>query len=101
MMQSLLAERFKLVVHRDQKEMPVYALLVAKNGPKLKASQAEDSEFKGGRGLFLCQKIPMEMLARELQRTLGQSVVDQTGLTGAYNFKMEWEKMGRGHVLTP
>ena len=43
MIQSLLAERFKLVLHRDKKEFPVYALVVAKNGPKLKESPPDSS----------------------------------------------------------
>src|SRR5271157_1598902 len=46
MIQSLLADRFKLVLHRDKKEFPVYALVVAKNGPKLKES-SPDSGAEG------------------------------------------------------
>jgi len=41
MLQALLAERFKLTIHRDNKEQPVYVLMVAKGGPKLKESPAE------------------------------------------------------------
>lgn len=40
-MQNLLAERFALTLHHEKRELPVYALLVAKNGPKMKASQAD------------------------------------------------------------
>ena len=44
MLQTLLADRFQLKLHRETKERPVYALVVAKNGPKLKES-APDKEF--------------------------------------------------------
>ncbi len=42
MLQNLLADRFKLTLHREKKDMPMYALLVAKNGPKLKESPPDD-----------------------------------------------------------
>jgi len=47
MLQNLLAERFKLTLHREKKELPMYALVVGKNGPKLKES-VEDAAPKGG-----------------------------------------------------
>jgi uncharacterized protein (TIGR03435 family) len=90
MMQSLLADRFKLTVHQETKEMPIYALVVAKNSPKLQPSKAEETEFGGSRGQFLCQKVPMSMLAGQLRRLLGRPVHDETGLTGEYDFKLEW-----------
>jgi uncharacterized protein (TIGR03435 family) len=53
MLQALLAERFKLTLHRDSKEQPVYALLVGKNGPKLQESMLESApETPGGRTLI-------------------------------------------------
>src|SRR5436305_2075328 len=52
MLQTLLAERFRLAVHREAKDMPVYALVVAKNGPKLKEATEQQNEgfFRSGRG---------------------------------------------------
>ena len=41
MMRDLLTTRFKLTLHRDSKELPIYALLVAKNGPKIKPVSSE------------------------------------------------------------
>src|SRR5580704_10742889 len=41
MLQALLADRFKLILHRETKELPMYALVVAKNGPKFKSSETE------------------------------------------------------------
>jgi bla regulator protein BlaR1 len=89
MMQALLADRCKLAVHQDTKEMPVYALVVAKGGPKLQPSKA-DSEFKGSRGVFVGTGVPMQMLAGQLRRLLGRPVNDETGLSGEYDFKLEW-----------
>jgi uncharacterized protein (TIGR03435 family) len=50
MLQELLAERFKLKIHREMRDYSVYALVVAKDGPKLKASADGKSGFKTGRG---------------------------------------------------
>ncbi len=51
MLQALLAERFKLVIHRDRKELPVYALIVGKNGPKLTlASEKPDAPLPDSPG---------------------------------------------------
>jgi uncharacterized protein (TIGR03435 family) len=59
MLQALLAERFKLSIHRENKEQPVYALVVGKNGPKLKQSAADADALlpntPGGRGLYTPQ----------------------------------------------
>jgi uncharacterized protein (TIGR03435 family) len=50
MLQALLAERFKLAIHRDSKELPVYALVVGKNGPKLQAGRGENIDLPNGPG---------------------------------------------------
>jgi uncharacterized protein (TIGR03435 family) len=59
MLQALLAERFKLSIHRDTREQPVYALVVGKNGSKLKESAADAGaalpDNPGGRGLYTPQ----------------------------------------------
>ena len=55
MLQALLAERFKLSIHRDKKELPVYALVVGKDGPKLQAGKGENIEIPntaGSRALY-------------------------------------------------
>jgi uncharacterized protein (TIGR03435 family) len=56
MLQALLAERFKLAIHRERKEQPVYALVVSENGPKLQAAAADAAaplpNTPGGRGLY-------------------------------------------------
>src|SRR5512143_1579224 len=87
MMQALLADRFQLKVHREMKEVPAYALVVGRNGPKLKQS-APDAAPGGfvratDKGLHMeATKGTMERLAAQLSTTAGRPVIDKTGLTG-------------------
>jgi uncharacterized protein (TIGR03435 family) len=100
MLQNLLAGRFKLVVHRDRTPVPVYALVVGKNGPKLqKASAGSEAMNKcSGKDLQLTclnRKSTMADLARNLPRWTYRDwfdlpIVDQTGLDGAYDFSLTW-----------
>jgi len=91
MLQAMLAERFKVDVHWETKEVPVYALMVDKNGPKMKAVPGGNGEGSAtaGRGT-LSGLAPMVRLARELSNFLGRPVLDQTGLQGRFEFKLEW-----------
>jgi uncharacterized protein (TIGR03435 family) len=94
MLQSLLEERFKLKLHRESKEEPVYELVVAKGGPKLQ--QAADSLKQQQRGLQMRRgqltgtAAPMSILVSQLSQQLGRSVIDKTGLTGQYDFDLKW-----------
>ncbi len=92
MMQALLADRFQLKFHRDTKEAPIYALVVAKNGPKLleNAGGGQGSQMRMGRGELSGQQIAMPMLANQLAQQLGRSVLDKTGLKGQYDIKLTW-----------
>lgn len=99
MVQSLLAERFKLALHRERKEQQVYALVIAKGGPKFKETEGNTGPGGGGRGKGMTRfsrgalngnGTTMEMLAQLLSNTLGRSVLDKTGLTGGYDIKLEW-----------
>jgi uncharacterized protein (TIGR03435 family) len=92
MLQTLLADRFKLAFHRETRDMPGYALVVAKGGPKLKEITDDGpSEIDGGDGDEInFGRIPMGMLVNELVRSLGRPVLDQTGLKGRYTFKLAW-----------
>jgi len=93
MLQALLAERFKLRLHQSSKEMSGYALVVAKNGPKVKASvdgqEHADTFRMNGTGLS-GQGITMPDFARYVAGKLGLVAVDKTGLKGVYDFKVEW-----------
>jgi len=94
MVQSLLAERFKLTAHREEKVLPVYALVVGKGGPKFRESetQGEMAMQPGGRGKFngTVQRISMSQAADFLsQAPLGRPVVDETGLKGRYDISID------------
>jgi uncharacterized protein (TIGR03435 family) len=95
MMQTLLVERFKLAVHRETKELPMYALVLAKGGPKFKLGPAPESMGQQpfsmpGRGRLSGTQVAAWMLAKVLADQLGRSVQDQTGLEGVFDFKLEW-----------
>lgn len=105
LLQPLLAERFKLAVHRETKVLPIYELVVAKNGPKLKEATPADSSSDGIKspngvpragmmmmrpGQLTGQGIPMTSLANQLSRQLHRTVIDKTGLTRKYDVTLQW-----------
>lgn len=92
MVGSLLEDRFALKFHRETKEMPVYELVVAKKGQKL-TPHPEGTPGKGanmGPGRFSVSKGTMALLVRNLSMETGRVVLDQTGLTGEYDFTLEY-----------
>jgi uncharacterized protein (TIGR03435 family) len=94
MLQTLLTDRFKLAFHREEKVLPVYALVVGKGGPKFKESetQGEMTMQPGGRGKFtgIAQRITMAQAVDLLsQSPLGRPVVDETGLKGRYDITID------------
>lgn len=109
MLRKLLADRFQLVFHHDKKELSVYAIVVAKNGPKLAKSQADPhglpSLFFRGLGTLPAANATIGDLAGVLQgAVLDRPVVDQTGLTGKYDFTLTWtpdQFQFRGMGATP
>jgi uncharacterized protein (TIGR03435 family) len=93
MLQALLAERFQLVVHRETKELPIYTLVVGKDGPKLRAVEDDGSAPEAGSGgghQIKAHHISMKLLAATLQGWIGDTVVDATGLTGLYDFNLDF-----------
>jgi uncharacterized protein (TIGR03435 family) len=101
MLQALLRDRFKLTLRRESKEIPVYALVVDKNGPKVKRVDASDTQVNGpgftmnGRSMqMLDPKLTgwtMEQLAETLGVAgLGRPVVDKTGLEGIYKIVLDF-----------
>jgi uncharacterized protein (TIGR03435 family) len=94
MLRSLLEERFKLKVHRETKEGPIYALVVEKNGPRLKKSTASDLSYSAGgpRGVvkLIFKKVSMNFFANQIasQAQLGRPVLDRTGLAGEWDFEL-------------
>jgi uncharacterized protein (TIGR03435 family) len=92
MLQSLLAERFRLKVRRETVDTPIYALVLAKGGLKLKAvDKGEGVRVRAsGTGQRMDGKATMEFLAQQLSISAGRLVLDRTGLTGNYEFTLEW-----------
>jgi uncharacterized protein (TIGR03435 family) len=106
MLQALLAERFRLTFHRENRMKPVYVLSVAKNGPKLtpaettpveKFNAKTDTETmtKGGKpmlapGRLVAMRASMAQLSRILELPLGTPVIDRTGITGTFAIKLDW-----------
>ena len=95
MVQALMAERFKLVVHRETRDLPVFALVVGKNGAKLKNSDPDAPEGGSVRssadGLHMeTKKGSMAALARQLSSSAGRPVIDKTGLAGTYEYTLNW-----------
>jgi len=95
MLQTLLADRFQLVIHHEQKIAPSFALVLAKSGLKLKPVEgATGSNSNGGRGQLTVTGMTMAGLADWLSRTTGTLVTDFTAAPGAYDFKLEWSMDG-------
>ena len=97
MMQSLLAARFQLQVHRETRELPMYDLVVNKGGPKVQLKEAVDSPAPNrnpfsmtSRGRLSGVQVSTGMLARVLSDQLGEAVEDKTGLNGIFDFTLEW-----------
>jgi uncharacterized protein (TIGR03435 family) len=103
MLRNLLTDRFKLTFHREQKELSIYALSVAKGGPRLQESSAPPDalpetvsvvypeEGGGVRIVMPARNTTMAQFASIMNRAiLDRPVVDQTGLHGKYDFDLEW-----------
>lgn len=91
---ALLAERFGLKLREEKREMPVYSLVVAKGGPKLQptTSNTADTQMTMNNTRLICRKVTMERFATHmLSSRMGRPVIDNTGLTGEYDFKMEFQ----------
>jgi uncharacterized protein (TIGR03435 family) len=105
MLQAVLADRFHLKAARVDKELPIYALVIAKGGFRLKDADP-NNPYVGGlkgpdgipkagimmtmQGQLIGQGVPISRLATNLSYQLGRSVVDKTGLTGNYDFTLKW-----------
>jgi uncharacterized protein (TIGR03435 family) len=104
-LQPLLADRFKLKIHTETKQLPLYELVIAKGGTKLKEATPGDTYANGikgpdgvgrggmmrvGRGQLTSQAVPMTSLANMLSQQLHRTVIDKTGLTGKYDLELNW-----------
>jgi len=99
LLRTLLTDRWKLTLHRDRRSLPVYELTVAKGGAKLQESTPETEEFLTNRMfndnhvLLPARNVTMTQFASVLQRAIvDRPVLDKTGLSGHYNFDLEWTR---------
>jgi len=91
MVQALLAERFKLTLHQETRELPVYALVVAKGGPKLVDSKTTGNVINTGNSHIAIQgEHTVKLLAEQLARVVGRVVMDKTGIDGRYDITLRW-----------
>lgn len=110
-LQALLADRFKLRIHHESREYPIYELLIAKNGPKIQETKSgscvapnltaparrppagEPSQcglLWVSRGRITGALIPLSNLTGALSHILKEPVLDKTGLSGRYDIHLEW-----------
>jgi uncharacterized protein (TIGR03435 family) len=92
MVQALIADRFQLKSHRETRQLPIFALVLAKAGPKFQPSKVNGTTIDTGRNrLHIAgSDDTLSILARELAQTLGRVVINQTGLAGRYDLKLQW-----------
>jgi uncharacterized protein (TIGR03435 family) len=106
MFQALLADRFKLSIHRDTKDLLVYSLVIAKSGSKLHDAKPGDTYPNGykdgsgrggagtiqmnGRGQLVGQGVSTTQFAGMLSFLLSHPIQDKTGLAGKYDFTLQW-----------
>jgi len=94
MLQTLLEDRFKLETHRETKDFPVYGLVPAKGGLKIKQTEpggsGMDSHNDEAGGKLTAEKVTMARLAEWLSRWVDRPVIDMTGTTAAYDFTLKY-----------
>jgi uncharacterized protein (TIGR03435 family) len=115
MLRTLLADRFKLVIRRESKELPVYTVVVAKNGPKLQRAKIEEKDcpesssselrchvINGGMGRGMHGKaVQVSDMVSFVENWSDRPIVDKTGLTGLFVVETDgWAPM-RPRVRPP
>ncbi len=102
MLRALLADRFQLILHREMKETPVYALTLAKKGSKLQPAKGDGESgmrLEGGRMTF--KSYSMAQLADFFSklRTVDRPVLDSTGLPGSFDFAVQFADVLPGGMV--
>lgn len=103
MLQALLADRFQLRIHRETRTIAMFALVVGKHGPKFQESSPTDDPKSSiaadvtGMHLEFARQTMANLASRLASNGAGRPVMDQTGLTGQYTFKLQWAHEFPGH----
>ena len=106
MLQTMAADRFKLKFHHEQRELPVYVLTVAKGGPRMKARTPGDGG-PGFRMVFQGNSLPgrnasiAQMIFVLQTRVVDRPVIDETGLSGSFDFDLAWSRDAVGDATGP
>jgi uncharacterized protein (TIGR03435 family) len=97
MVRAMLADRFGLVIHKETRELPVYALTVAKDGPKFRdnGGKVSDPDLRPGmvrfnNGIFIAPQASMGDLVQVLSEMSDRTILDRTGLNGKYDLELKW-----------
>jgi len=96
MLRPFLQERFHLEFHYESKVLPVYSLVIGKGGSRMKQFEPPGNPATNGlrylgRGHLEARGTEMEFVVSVLSQQVGRTVLDKTGLTGKYDFTLEWE----------
>ena len=111
MLQPLLADRFKLKLHHETKEFPVYNIVLAKSGQKFQETKTEDITHtlsdvdclvrRSGKDHMSLQGCQISDLANILRYPVGRTVIDKTGLTARYDLNLRWTPDSASPSTTP
>jgi uncharacterized protein (TIGR03435 family) len=101
MLQQLLVQRFKLATHRSSKDLPGYALTVAKGGPNLQASKGAKEHAYMLQGGLRLQNASVEMLAGVLAHPTGRPVSNATGIEGRFDITLDYAPEGATDSALP
>jgi len=101
MLRALLAERFGVKLHREQKELPVYSIVLAKNGPKFHEPGPKDASkfleskeegpvhFSEDKTALMAERAPMSEIASKISGMMQRPVIDRTGLKERYDLRID------------
>jgi uncharacterized protein (TIGR03435 family) len=98
MVRAMLADRFKLKIHKETRDLPVYVLTVAKGGPKLKVSNGTNVSdpdlgpgmIRANQGSLAGTQVDIPYMAETLSGLMDRIVLNKTGLEGKYDFALKW-----------
>ncbi|HEX4278245.1 MAG TPA: TIGR03435 family protein [Bryobacteraceae bacterium] len=105
LLQNLLGDRFRLKIHQESRNLPIYALRLGKGGPKSPEHKGDAGAIHTSRGAekirITAERFSMSQLAGILNRQLDRVVDDKTGLQGYYDFSLEWDPNQAPDSQTP
>jgi uncharacterized protein (TIGR03435 family) len=90
LVRELLSDRFQLSTHREEKQMPVYLLVVARNGPRLTPHNDAGTRTRGACGRLVGRRVTADAIATILSKQVEHQVLNRTGLSGEYDFQLDF-----------